>query len=730
LIVRCASCQTEFALDDRQVGPDGASVRCSLCGHVFRASAPDGVVAQPWQVRTIDDLLFTAPDLATLHSWVTEGRLHPDDQVSRSGRHFVKLGEMPEFAEAFAGFVGLPGVLETEGERGASEQSALDVLGPPPAFGTHAGEDDSAALAGVPEPQGMDHSAMLERPIDLGAPLGASASSSSFALDDAAVARGHDFGGVMPAAQPASPPPPPPPRPSARHPTPVPGSMAMPRTRPPSAPPARATSEGRGVPSHLPEDRGSRPMSMLDVVTHHVRPIAAPAIESSREADSAPVSAAREAAREVMPPVVSAPVVLAEAAPRRGGWKTWAALGLLAGGAVVFGLPQIRGALFGTTPPPAVAETVTTTPPATDDRKLLEDAAAAIDGGDPQALARAEAALVAAAPTRDAAESAALRVTAAEVLATRAVVHELWGAVEPAMRSDARFWAQEDAARAAALLAEMDGKDPSVASAFARATALLRVVQGRGDATGLAVDEEIALLVSVAPLLRDPTAKLPDAVRQRLGELATPSVLARVVLALGHVRAGDTVAARKVIEGVLAQSPGQPVARVLGRAVAATNAGPAPTAGGGEEPIVVADTSDGETTPTGPVVTTESVGSLIDRGCRKAESGDGAGAVALLKKALEKRPNDTDALLCMGDASSKLGEYGVALKHYERALGRAPQMMSALQGAGRAAAKLGRTAKAVKFYERLLEHDPSHAQARAFVDAHKNDAPGEETDNG
>ena len=725
MIVRCASCQTEFALDDAQVGPDGASVRCSLCGHVFRAAAPDGALPPPWQVRTIDDLLFTAPDLATLHSWVTEGRLHPDDCVSRSGRHFVKLGEMPEFAEAFAGFVGLPGVLETDPERGKSEQSALDVLGPPPAFGTHAGEDDdSAALAGVPEPTGVEHSAMLERAVD----LSASASSFGRGAEDAVVARPHASGGPMPAGKPPGPP-----RPPARHPTPVPGSM-LPRTRAPtSPPPPRAAGDARGVPSHMPEDRSSssssRPMSMLDVVTHHVRPIAAPAIESSREADSAPIAAAREAAREMMPPTTTGPVVIAEVAPTRSGWKLWAGLGILAGGAVVFGIPQIRERVLGApAAPTVVAET--TTPKPSDDTKLLDDARAALASGDPQALARAEASLVAAAATRDPAQTAALRVTAAEVLATRAVMHELWGAVEPAMRSDARFWAQEDAARASALLAELDAKEPSSASSIARANALLRVVQGRGDATGLAVDEETALIVAVAPLLRAPTGKLPEAVRSRLAELATPSVLARVVLALGHVRAADATAARKVIDGVLAESPGQPVARALGRAVAGPGDTP-PTTGGGEEPIVVADVGDTVgTTPVEPAVPTESASSLIDRGCRKAESGDGEAAVALLKKALEKRPNDTDALLCMGDANSKIGAWDVALKHYERALGRAPQMMSALQGAGKAAAKLGRTSKAMKFYERLLEHDPSHAQARTFVDAHKNDAPGDETDNG
>jgi tetratricopeptide (TPR) repeat protein len=496
--------------------------------------------------------------------------------------------------------------------------------------------------------------------------------------------------------------------------------------------PSRAATDTRGVPSAVPEDRSSsRPLSMLDVVTHHVRPIATPVIESNRE-DSAPVAAGREAAREVMPAVPSGPVVLAEATPKRSGWMVWAALGILAGGAVVFGIPQIRERVLGAPATPTVV--AETSAPKTDgDAKLLDDAAAAIASGDPQTLARAEAALAAAIGTRDAADTAALRVKAAEVLANRAVVHELWGAVEPAMRSDARFWAQEDAARAFALLGALDGKDPSVASAFARATALLRVVQGKGDATGLAIDEETSLVVTVAPLLRDPNAKLSDAVRARLAELSTPSVLARCVLALGHARVGDAAAAKKVIAGVLAEAPGQPVARALARATETPSGTPKPD--GGEDPVVVADTGNGGTTPPAdPATPTESVGSLIDRGCRKAEAGDGAAAVALLKKALEKRPNDTDALLCMGDANSRLGAYDVALKHYERALGRAPQMLSALQGAGKAAAKLGRTSKAMKFYQRLLEHDPSHSQARAYVDEHKNDAPaataGDETDNG
>lgn len=701
MIVRCASCETEFALDDGRVGPEGTTARCSRCGAVFPLPAAQGAVRQPWQVRTIDDLLFTAPDLPTLHAWILEGRLHPDDEVSRSGRNFVRLREMPELSEAFAGFVGLPGVLEADPDRGASERSALDVLGPPPAFGTHAGDDD-ASLAGVPEPTALEPSSMLGQIVD-----DAASASASFAAADAAVARPREQEVAAPTADGSNrrATPPPVPRTAPRRPTPV--------------------ASGRGVPAFVGDDRSSRPQSMLDVVTQHVRPITAPVVETTR-ADAAAV--ARPAVeRSAPPPVRDLIPATIERPSGRGGWAVWAALGVLAGGAVVFGIPQVRARILGTA-------STTTTEVAEGPGVSLDAANAAIAACDPEALAQAAASLQAA--IDDGRGGTIAKATAAEALATRAVVHELLAAVEPSMRSDARFWAQEDAARAGALLA-----DAASTAEAARAQVLLRIVQGRADTEGLAADDESKLLVAVAPLLRDATAKLPADVMAAIAALPEPSVLARIVLALGHVRAGDRAEARRIAGLVLAERPTQPVARVLQREGGdtggpgpkpdtqpdtqtdttpdATTAAPADT---GDEPIVVAaDDTKVE----------ESPARLIDRGCRKSEGGDADGAAALLSKALAKRPTDVDGLLCMGDAQSKLGSWSSALAHYERALARSPNMMSALAGAARAAAKLGRTGKAVQLYERLLEHDPSHAQAKAYVAAnHSGDtAPDTASDN-
>lgn len=118
MIVRCPNCGTEFGFDDRQVG-EGLTVRCSVCKHVFKVSAAAAPGASPasltWQIRTTDDTSFTAPDVATLREWISEGRLTPDDQVSRTGRSWMRLGEMPELADLFSrqeGGGGIPGVVK------------------------------------------------------------------------------------------------------------------------------------------------------------------------------------------------------------------------------------------------------------------------------------------------------------------------------------------------------------------------------------------------------------------------------------------------------------------------------------------------------------------------------------------------------------------------------------------------------------------------------------------
>src|SRR5688572_8802058 len=127
MIVRCENCGTEFGFDDRQIG-EGITVRCSVCKHVFKVESPTAAT-QGWQIRTTEGTSFKAPDMPTLREWIDEGRLHPDDQVSRTGRNWVRLGDMPEFARAFSGFAGVAAVASPVRE---ADPARAASVGPPP----------------------------------------------------------------------------------------------------------------------------------------------------------------------------------------------------------------------------------------------------------------------------------------------------------------------------------------------------------------------------------------------------------------------------------------------------------------------------------------------------------------------------------------------------------------------------------------------------------------------
>ena len=133
------------------------AVRCAVCRYVFRVDAPSGA-AQAWRVQTVDGDLFEAEDLPTLRVWIREGRLHPDDTISRTGKHWIRLGDMPEFSDAFAGFPDLPAVLG--GPEGAPLDSAdLSAVGPPPSF---AGDDVPLGAGDVPTPMARQDSERLD----------------------------------------------------------------------------------------------------------------------------------------------------------------------------------------------------------------------------------------------------------------------------------------------------------------------------------------------------------------------------------------------------------------------------------------------------------------------------------------------------------------------------------------------------------------------------------------
>ena len=76
-------------------------------------------------------------------------------------------------------------------------------------------------------------------------------------------------------------------------------------------------------------------------------------------------------------------------------------------------------------------------------------------------------------------------------------------------------------------------------------------------------------------------------------------------------------------------------------------------------------------------------------------------AVSILKKVIERRPFDDDALTLLGYAYRKLGDYDRALQHYRRALELNPYHVGAMEYLGEAYVETGRADRARELLDRI-----------------------------
>jgi predicted Zn finger-like uncharacterized protein len=719
MIVRCANCQTEFSLDDRRVGPEGAPVRCSVCGYVFRVDPPAGAATdQPWQIRTVEDLLFTSPDLGTLRAWIGEGRLHPDDHVSRTGKHWVRLGDMSEFADAFAEFQELPRVVEpvAQSVEATSERSAVDALGPPPAFGTGTSESSGPSVMAAVAPLAETHTEQLNvaiadaRSRDEAAPQALSRTASE------GIVVGH-----VGTHEPPKPPKPPPPVP--------------------------------------PKAADAKPASMLDAVSRNVQPIRASSLDvSTTSKPAAQIESGIEPGQvdrgKVEPEEVDPAESLSQTLPRgqrtaepvadaleleprkRSLWPVLTGLGLVAAAAAVFGVPELRERVLGTVPSASTPDPPVAT-------LELPSVISALSSADPLAIGKAEAELQSRIDAGGESPSniATIKLAQVELLTTRSLTFALVAGLD-ASAENASKHAADDAARAAGIFEEVNPDDVVERDRIRTARARLRLVEGRPAEEIVALlpegADELRHVVTGAPLWRDADARVPEGVISGLEALEQPSVTGRLVLALAYVRSGDREGASRVVDGVLLRSPAQPAALALQAALregsdaqakkdepesdatpkadvvadagATKDAGATQDAGATKEP----KKSGGATKATTAGL---SVDRLIDRGCELVDSGKSSEGIEVLKSAEQRRPTDLDVLVCLGLAYSKQGQHASALRYFERALARNSGYGAALRGAARAAKGAGNTQKAVEYYQRVLKAEPRNAEARAYVDA-------------
>ncbi|MBK8013143.1 MAG: zinc-ribbon domain-containing protein [Deltaproteobacteria bacterium] len=111
--VRCEKCGTEYEFDEDRVGAHGVTVKCTACEHVFKVRLPgeDGApmttktaTAREWLVRKPDGQMIGFRELTTLQKWVVEGRISRDDEISKNGETWKRLGNIGELEPFFSVF--------------------------------------------------------------------------------------------------------------------------------------------------------------------------------------------------------------------------------------------------------------------------------------------------------------------------------------------------------------------------------------------------------------------------------------------------------------------------------------------------------------------------------------------------------------------------------------------------------------------------------------------------
>jgi predicted Zn finger-like uncharacterized protein len=104
LNVQCDNCSTGYTFDENRVPPEGVSVKCSHCGYVFkvmRDGAQAGGAGAEWRVRTKAGSQYEFKELTTLQRWIVERKVSRDDEISKTGRNWKKLGDIAELAAFF-----------------------------------------------------------------------------------------------------------------------------------------------------------------------------------------------------------------------------------------------------------------------------------------------------------------------------------------------------------------------------------------------------------------------------------------------------------------------------------------------------------------------------------------------------------------------------------------------------------------------------------------------------
>jgi predicted Zn finger-like uncharacterized protein len=726
--VTCERCGTEYEFDETLVSERGTTVKCTNCGFLFKVYPPgagpdaeDGDRA--WIVRRRRGGEERLGSLRELQQRIAQGALEEDDELSRSGRQWKRLGDIAELQTFFRAADAArtvsdapPSAVDARKRTLFGVGAAPSVPAPPP--------PPSVAPPSAPVPATPTLDAPPRRD-----PTGPVATGPSAV---APTRRDPTPASVRP-PPPSAPPPrrdptpasvrPPPPAPPPPRRDPTPASTRPPAPTPPSVPPSDATARPRGrtAPLGSPEEGRGGPTSAPP--RGELRP-AKPALYLDEEAVAAP-----------LPPAKS----------RVG---LWALLVLLVAGGIAVAIqwdaiaPKLGlggdDALAGRLRA-SEAELAKHTVDGYDAALREYLRASALAERDPRVLAGlartevawAEALELEASDLEANGDTAAATRVRAEVArhAREARTHaETWLSVEPSLAPEIVLG---DALR-------LSGDRDGARRRLDRALELANV----SPPTGL-VASELELL-RAALIDGDALAATERAVS------ADPSIRARLRAARARLAAQDVEGARAALAAIDASAPDHPRARALSAAmdegrppaapvVEVADAGvaePAPSlpARPENQATQAAQTQAAQTTQTprnearSETPRGESGGSVpeagrdyshyVRRGDQLLDAGDVAGARAHFELALQQRPGGSEALTGLGYAALRAGNPTEAARHFRPAARN--DYGDAYIGLGEAYRRMGQHPEALQTYRAYLASRPNgpHASvARAQIAA-------------
>ncbi|MEZ4249136.1 MAG: zinc-ribbon domain-containing protein [Polyangiales bacterium] len=104
--VTCDRCGTEYEFDETLVSERGTTVKCTNCGYLFKVfppgAGPDAEGGErAWIVRRRRGGEERLASLRELQQRIAQGALEEDDELSRSGRQWKRLGDIAELQTFF-----------------------------------------------------------------------------------------------------------------------------------------------------------------------------------------------------------------------------------------------------------------------------------------------------------------------------------------------------------------------------------------------------------------------------------------------------------------------------------------------------------------------------------------------------------------------------------------------------------------------------------------------------